>query len=347
MPKYLQQFLHRAGVYMDEANDGTSGSTSGSTGGAAAAVDRGDTLSAGAPAVGETGKTQAELDAEVEAERIRAEEAAKETGKDGAGDGKDGDKDGTGKGMIPLDRHKAVLDKTRAERDALAEQVKAFQTGQQVTKTNTDITKLEEKVASKEAEYNKALVDGEVDKATALMREIRATEREIGDMKVELRTQAATAQAIESVRYNTVVERLEAAYPALNPDHESFDKEAVADVMALKETYERRGSTPSAALQKAVEKLMPAQTSKQEHATTVTPQVDKATIAAQERKEAATEKGVAAATKTPPSTAKVGADSDKHGGGAISAQDVMKMSQDAFRKLDDKTLAQLRGDEVA
>jgi hypothetical protein len=328
MNRYLHKFLARA-IPMDQASDGS-----------AAGADRGDTLAAGAPVVDD----QAAADAAAEAERIRAEEAAKAAGttddKDGAADdGADGKK-----AMIPLDRHKAVLDKTRAERDAMAAQLKAFQEGQAVVKTNTDITKLEEKVAAKEAEYNKALVDGEVDKATAIMREIRATEREIGDLKVEMRTQAATAQAIESVRYNTVVERLEAAYPQLNPDHESFDKEAVSDVMDLKDTYQRKGMTPSAALQKAVEKLMPAQTAKQEQATSVTPRVDKAAVTGAERKEAATAKAVDAATKTPPSAAKVGADSDRHGGGAVSAEDVMKMDQDKFAKLNEETLARLRGD---
>jgi len=342
MNRYLMKFLARA-IPMDQTDAGGTGGT--------AIVDRGDTLAAGGPAA-DAAKQAAEADAAAEAERIRAEEEAKaaaaaggaatddkgEGGETGTGDGK--------KAMIPVERHKAVLDKTRAERDALAAQVKAFQEGQAVVKTNADITKLEEKVTAKEAEYNKALVDGEVDKATALMREIRAAERQISDMKADMKAQAATAQAIESVRYDTVVERLEAAYPQLNPDHESFDKEQVADVMDLKTTYQRRGMTPSAALQKAVEKLMPATSAKQEAATSVTPRVDKAAVTSAERKEDATKKAVEAATKTPPSTAKVGADSDKHGGGAVSAEDVMKMDQDKFAKLNEETLARLRGDTL-
>jgi hypothetical protein len=341
MNRYLHKFLSRA-VFMAPLDDDQS--TSGAGG---AAVDRGDTLSAGAPTV-DANAAAAEADAAAEAERIRAEqEAAAAAGAAGAeGDAAPDDAAGAKPGTIPLDRHKAVLDKARAERDALAAQLKQYQDGQQVARTNTDITKLEETVTAKEAEYNKALIDGEVEKATALMREIRAAERQIGDMKVEMRTQAATAQAIESVRYGEVVSRLEAAYPALNPDHESFDKEQVQDVMDLKATYERRGATPSAALQKAVEKLMPAATAKQEAATTVTPRVDKAEVAAAARKEEAVKKGLDAAGKTPPNAAKVGADSDKHGGGEISAEKVMKMSQDQFAKLNEADLARLRGDDL-
>lgn len=340
MNRYLMKFLSRA-VYMAPLDDQAAG--------AGGAADRGDTLSAGAPDT--AAADQAAADAAAEAERIRAEAEAAEAAKTaageagGAGEG-EGEGDGKKAAMIPVERHKAVLDKTRAERDALAAQVAQYQKGQQVVQTNADITKLEEQVTAKEAEYNKALVEGEVDKATGLMRDIRKLEREMGDMKAEMRAQAATVQAVESVRYNTAVERLESAYPALNPDHEDFDKDAVADVMDLKETYQRRGATPTDALQRAVAKLMTPASAKQEAATSVTPRVDKAALAAAERKESATAKAVDAATKTPPSTAAVGLDSDKRGAGALDPKDVMKMSQDQFRKLDEKTLAQLRGDEM-
>lgn len=341
MNRYLKKFLSRA-VYMAPSDDQTAGA--GGAGGAAA-VDRGDTLSAGAPDA--EAAAQVAADAEAEAERIRAEEAAKtaagEAGAAGEGEGAEG---GKKPAMIPVERHKAVLDKTRAERDALAAELAQYQKGKQVEQVNADITKIEEQVTAKEAEYNKAMVDGDVEKATALMREIRTMERQMGDLKADMKAQAASVQAVESVRYNTAVERLEAAYPALNPDHESFDKDAVADVMDLKDTYQRRGMTPTDALQRAVAKLMKAETGKQEAATTVTPRVDAAAVAAAARKEAATGKAVEAATKTPPSTASIGMDSDKRGAGAIDAKEVMKMSQDQFRKLDEKTLAQLRGDEM-
>ena len=42
---------------------------------------------------------------------------------------------------------------------------------------------------------------------------------------------------------------------------------------------------------------------------------------------------------------KVGMDSDK-AGGALTAKDVMKLSQEDFSKLPDDVLARMRGDEV-
>lgn len=343
MNKYLQAMLRAkqpSSRYMKPLDDDQSAAAGA---GGAAAVDRGDTLAAGAPAVDD----QAAKDAEAEAERIRVEEEAKAGKKDGEAEAEtETGADGKKAAMIPVERHKAVLDKTRAERDALAEQLKAYQNGQVVAKTNEDISKIEEKVVAKEAEYNKLLVDGEVEKATAAMREIRALERQMIDLKADMKSQAATAQAVENIRYNTAVERLEAAYPALNPDHEDYDKEQVAEIMDLQQAYVARGRNPTEALQKAVKLIMGSESDKQDKAVSVTPRVDKAAVVAAERKADATAKGVEAATKTPPQAAKVGADSDKHGGGAITASDVMKMSQDAFRKIDEKTLAQLRGDEI-
>ena len=66
---------------------------------------------------------------------------------------------------------------------------------------------------------------------------------------------------------------------------------------------------------------------------------------AAERKKEAVKKTLDAVGKTPPSTTKVGMDSDK-AGGALTAKDVMKLSQEDFSKLPDDVLARMRGDEV-
>jgi hypothetical protein len=60
------------------------------------------------------------------------------------------------------------------------------------------------------------------------------------------------------------------------------------------------------------------------------------------REEEARKKAADAASKTPPNE-KVGESSDKLGG-SLKNIDVMKLSQIDFSKLDEVTLAQLRGD---
>lgn len=333
----------------------------GGGGGSEVVVDRGDTLAAGAPPLDDAAKAEVAA----EAERIRADEAAKagidpaaplegETPEEtavrvAAATAAADDKKGK-PAMIPVERHKAMLDKAREERDAAVAQLAQQNKGREIVETNAEITKIETSITTKETEYNAALIAGEVEKATKLMTEIRAMERSMGDLKADMRAQVAETRAVERVRYDTTVERLEAAYPALNPDHETYDKAQVAEVMDLQSAYVLKGLTHAAALQKAVGILLGAETGKQKAATTTTPRVSDedaaAAIAEAKRTEEATKKALDASKRTPPSATKVGIDSDKLGGGQITAEMVMKMDQGKFAKLDEDTIARLRGDTI-
>ena len=53
-----------------------------------------------------------------------------------------------------------------------------------------------------------------------------------------------------------------------------------------------------------------------------------------------------ASKRTPPDASRLGQDSDKLGGGMVTAEDAMKMPDEDFLKLDEKTLARVRGDEL-
>lgn len=346
----LKQFLSR---YMAPAGDADGG---GGT------VDRGDNfIPTGEDADGAQDElSKAERAAEAAA-KIEAEEAAKKAAADADEDDldpEDPDADADDKAeedkpkrkdqRIPLSRHKDILARERAQREAAEERLAQYEKGQKVASINEDLTNLENSVLSMEKEYTKLLADGEVDKATEKMAEIRRTERQINDAKTEYRTQVAIAQATEQARYDVALERIEEAYPELNPDHDDFDKAQLGEVVEWKIFYEKqRNMTPTKALQAAVKKVVGSDTKAQDKATTVAPKVDAEEVAkdvAKERKAAAVKKGVETAAKTPASTAKVGMDSDK-AGGSLTAKDVMKMSQDDFRKLPDDVLARMRGDE--
>lgn len=247
---------------------------------------------------------------------------------------------------IPLARHEALLTKERETNAALVAQLAQYQQGAKVAALNTDLTAADTKIVGLEKEYAKLLADGEVDKAVAVMADIRRTEREASEARSDMKIAAAQAVAIETTRYRMSLERIEAAFPVLNEDHDDFDAELAGDVADLKTTYERKGMTPTDALQKAVKKLIPAETTKQADATTVAPRVtaaDAAAAVAAERKKEAVAKALAATGKTPPSTAKVGVDSDKDGG-TISAKDVLKMNFKDFSALNEETLSRMRGD---
>ena len=246
---------------------------------------------------------------------------------------------------IPLARHKEILEKEREQRASLERQLAQYQQGNQIANVNEEITALENSVLALEKDYATQLSDGEIDKATATMAKIRKAERDMAESKSDMKIHAAEIRATERARYNTALERVETAFPTLNPDHDDYDEEAMAEVADLKSAYEMKGLTPTAALQKAVKMIVEPRTTRQEMATSAAPRVSEKDVAA-ERKKDAVAKVVKAVAGTPPSLSRVGLDSDKLGGGAESAAAVMRMSQKEFAQLSESQLAKMRGDEL-
>ena len=275
--------------------------------------------------------------------------AAKEGGEDGKNPDDEeeddkGDKDAKkGKGVIPVDRHEKILQREREARQRAEAALQQAARGREQVALNEKLAKYDAKIADLEQKQVKAVSDGDTEKALAIGRELRATERERNNEEAEFKTAVATANAVEAARYTTVVERLEEAYPVMNPDHADYDEEVVSDILALKAGYERQGMTPSAALQKATTRLLKPETRKQEDATTVTPRVDKEAIAA-ERKKGAVDKAVKTSKQQPADLKKMGENSDAKGG-VLTAEKVMSMKQSEFDKLSEEQLSALRGDD--
>ena len=246
---------------------------------------------------------------------------------------------------IPLSRHEAVLAKERERRTELERQLAQYQQGGQLADVNAEITAAENKIMALEKEHHNLLTDGEIDKATAKMQEIRKLERDMAEAKSDMKIHAAEIRATENARYNVALERIENAFPTLNPDHESYDEDVMAEVADLKSAYQMKGLTPTAALQKAVKMIVEPRTTKQEVATSTRPNVSDKDVAA-ERKKGAVDKTVKAVSKTPPNLNRTGLDSDKLGGGKLDPAQVIKMSQKEFATLSEATLAEMRGDTI-
>lgn len=307
-------------------------------------VDRGDTLPE--PKAPDTSA------ADAAAEALAAELAAKDEKSDAddadaddADEGKDAKDDKKKNARIPLSRHEAVLNKEREKRADLERQLAQYQTGEQVASINTEITKLEDDVIALEKEYTKLLAEGKLDEASAKMAEIRKIDRGITETKADMKIQAAEARNVERARYNVALDRIESAYPTLNPDHEAYDEEVMAEVVELKSAYQLKGLTPTAALQKAVKLLVEPRTTRQEVATSSTPRVSEKDVAA-ERKTEAVAKTAKAIASQPANLGKAGLDSDKLGGGRLDAKAVMSMSQKEFAALNEADLAAMRGDSL-
>lgn len=359
MNKHLLKLMSR---YMAPAgDDGAAGGGGGET------VDRGDDYT----------PTEEELEAAA-AETAAAAAAAKTTepadkgkeddkggkddgkgGKDDAKDdkgGKDDDKGAAadadkGKGKkdtrIPLERHTEILNRERARADAAEAELQRQREAAKATQVKTNVTELEAKLTPLEEKYASQLAEGNTKDAAATMREIRQLERQIIEQQATARTEAATAAAVEQVRYDTTVERIEAAYPQLRKDSDEFDEALVAEVLDLADAFERKGLTPSAALQKAVGYAVKPATKKQEEATTVVPRVNEedAEKAKADREKEARRKAVEAANAQPASLDKAGANSDA-AGGVLDAKSVIKMPFEKFVKLDEETLSRMRGDTL-
>lgn len=307
---------------------------------AGGAVDRGDNY------------IPADADADAEAQRLAdeaatAEEAALAAAASEAA-GEEGeeveDKPARKDTRIPVSRHKEILERERAQRATVEAELARYKQGDAVARTNTEITQAEDKLLALEGEYAKLVNDGDVVKAAAKMSEIRRTERGIIETKATMEMQAATARAVEQVRYDLTVERLEEAYPQFSPEHEDFDRAKVAEVLDLRDAFTSRGETPSAALQKAVKYVMGTDTAKQATAVTTTPRVSEADAKAAARKVEAVKRNTDVAARQPASLTKAGANHDA-AGGSLDAKAVIKMPYEQFVKLDDATLSRMRGDE--
>jgi hypothetical protein len=269
--------------------------------------------------------------------------AAKDEAEEEAEDADDQSTKAKKDSRIPLNRHKEILAKERAQRENLEKQLAQYQNSQRVEQTNEQLTRAEDDLIKMEREYNTFLADGEVEKATALMSKIRQTERAIVEHKSDLRANVIASRAVEQARYDIALDRIEEAYPELNDKSDEYDEDIVNDVADLKQVYMGRGDTPTVALQKAVKKLLGQEDRTQKTATEVAPRVNSKDVAV-ERKKAAVAKTLDALKRTPPSTRDVGMDSDK--AGKITPKDIMSMSQDDFAKLGEEQLAKMRGDIV-
>ncbi len=244
------------------------------------------------------------------------------------------------KGVIPVDRHETILNKMRDERDEAVRALANAQGGQKIVQTNTEISTLESEVDELQDKYDEALIDGERDVARGLAKQLRAKERELGDKKTSIAVSIARAEAIESTRFDIARERIEAAYPVLQPGHEDYDQKVMNEVLELTRMYQRAGYTATDAMQKAVRKECGAASVVQQEAAEVKPRVNDETVK-DKRKENAVDKALK--TKQPPSTEKVGLDNDKLGK-KKTAKDVMRMSDKEFDALSDEELAKLGGD---
>lgn len=283
----------------------------------------------------DAGDEPAAADEDLRAAAEELEEGTEEAKKTGT------PKSGKGK-FIPLDRHEKLLKKERARREELEAQLSQSRAGQQMAQANEDLSRVEDELVAMEAKYNDLLAEGDTQAAAQLMTQIRRKNAELNSITAAQRDAEVMARAVEKVRFDEALDRIEEAYPELDPDSDEYDEDTYQDVYDLMMAGRQRGLSATKALQRAVARVMGAETTAQKRATTATPRVDENDVASRRRGEAV-RRNLDAARRTPPATHRISANNDA-AGGALTAKAVMNMSEDDFEKLSDKDLARLRGD---
>jgi DNA repair exonuclease SbcCD ATPase subunit len=239
---------------------------------------------------------------------------------------------------IPLSRHEEILNKARQREQLLLEEIEKLKGGRQTSETQRSIAEAKAKIEELQDKYEDLILDGKKDDARKVRKQIDAMREELVDFQTSVKSDAARRAAIEELTYNAQLANFESKYPALNPEHEDFDEEKTDEVASLMKAFVQSGEKRDKALAKAVKYVMgppPEQKTS-----------DAARILAEKRAAEARKKAAEANGKQPPSTAKVGLDSDKAGAAGEMGVDVMRLTQEKFAKLDEEALAKLRGDEV-
>ena len=239
---------------------------------------------------------------------------------------------------IPLARHEEILDKARKRELALLEQVEKLKGGQQLAVTQEAVTKQRAKIEELQDKYEDLILDGKKDEARAVRKQVDTLREELVDYQTSVKSDSARRSAIEELTYNAKLASFESQYPELNPEHGDFDTDKTDEVATLLEAFVKAGQRRADALTKAVKYVLGAPPAEKTS--------DAAKVLAEARAKAAREKAAEAKDKQPANTNKAGLDSDKAGGGGEHGIDVMRLSQEGFKKLDDETLAKMRGDEM-
>lgn len=240
---------------------------------------------------------------------------------------------------IPKARFDEVREKAKAREAELKKKIAELEHEKNVASYSADIKAAQKSLEDMQDKYEDLIMDGLKDEARKLRKEMDLLRDNLIEHKTAARAEAARKAAVEDLRFDQTLARLEASHPALNPDSEDFDKEKTDEVAELMDVFRRSGASQTAALERAVKYVMGSSP------TAPTKGETKDLFAA--RAEAARKKAAEANKRQPASTARVGLDSDKAGSaGAVAGIDIMKMSQAKFAKIDEETLAKLRGDEL-
>ena len=231
--------------------------------------------------------------------------------------------------MVPKSR----LDEVLAKQKALQKQLDEAKAVQQQAAENAP----EYDFATKEAEYQQLVLDGEAEKAVELRNEIRNAEKEQFMFEVQAKMGQTVQQSQEMTALEAKAAEIEASFSVLNENSADFDVNLQNEVVELRNAFMAQGYTPADSLTKATEYTLAAKrpdllNPKQEQ---TAPKADEKVV--EKKKVANINKKLQAADSQPPAMKGESAKGDKK-------IDLNTLSDDEFSALPEETLRRMRGD---
>ena len=239
---------------------------------------------------------------------------------------------------IPRSRFNQVISQRDAERkrtEWLEKQLEKLISGKDLSETSEIESKPPEyDFDTKEKQYLELVIEGEIDKAISLRKEIDKAKEDQFNWKLDrIKKEAesnisnSTKASREEAKFDTVVRNLENKYPFLDSEKSEYNEDAVDTVNTLLAGYASNGMDKTEALQKAVSKVVPMFTK-----STTAKKVD-------DRKKRAMKKNVRAAKKQPP-VSKGKSNRER----SLDDLDPLAMSEKEWKKLSLREKKELRGD---
>ena len=314
-----------------------------------AAPDRGDVVTPPDVAAEQAAQAAADTEATAEAQAVKdaeelaAAEAATAEDKPRDQSGKFAKKEKDDNVMIPKSRFDAQLQKERDAREAAERRAKELEDNVSTVKRNLDVEKAVADVSALRKQERAALLDGNEDKAAEFAAQADRLNRQIAISESEQLSTQAKDSAIESIRMEMTVERLEEKFPQLVEGHDEYDKGIVDDILDKQQgLMARERLSPSKALARATEYVMGRLN------TSAAPNASKAgglgaAKTEVDRKAASVAKNLAASKQQPASTSAAGLDSDK-AGQTKELPNVKDLTYEEFNALPETTRARMRGD---
>ena len=195
----------------------------------------------------------------------------------------------------------------------------------------------------KEQEYQQLVLDGALEKATALRSEIRNAEREQLMFSVKQEMGQTVQQDRQSQELQAKATEIAGTFAIFNEDSPDFNEELTREVTELRDAFIIQGYDPADSLARATEYTLAAkhpELLQGEEAVVSAPakvQQNKAAVA--KRQKTTVQKKLAASKSQPP--ALKGEGTAKRG---ETVTDINVLSDDEFSALPEETLRRLRGD---